>query len=69
MFGDVFQGRCSYKFRNIHRKTFALEPLFNKVADPQGSNVIKKRPQCRCFPVNIANVFRTAFLIAFLVAA
>lgn len=34
----------------------------------QDSNVIKKRPQWRCFPVNIANVFRTAFLIAFLVA-
>ena len=32
-FADVFQNKCSYEFRNIHRKTPALEPLLNKVAD------------------------------------
>ena len=26
---DVFHNRCSYKFRNIHRNTLVLEPLFN----------------------------------------
>ena len=31
-FVDVFQNRCSYKFRNIHRKTPMLESLFNEVA-------------------------------------
>ena len=35
---------------NILRKTPLLEPLFNKV---HACNFIKKRPQHRCFPVNI----------------
>ena len=30
---DVFQNKCSKRFRNIHRKTPVLESLFNKVAD------------------------------------
>ena len=29
---SVLQNRCSYKFRNIHRKTSVLESLFNKVS-------------------------------------
>ena len=32
---DVLQNRCSQKFRNIQRKTFVLESLFNKVAGIQ----------------------------------
>ena len=36
--------------------------LFFKVADLQARNVIKKRLQHRCFPVNIANDLRTPIL-------
>ena len=42
------------KFRYIHSKTSVLESLFNKVAE--------LCYQHRCFPVNIANFLRTAFL-------
>ena len=35
---------CSYKFRNIHKKTLVLESLFNKVAGLQLCNFIKKAP-------------------------
>ena len=41
-FADVFQNRCSKKLRNIHRKTPALESLFNKVPFLQACNFIKK---------------------------
>ena len=36
-----------------------LEPLFNKVADLKVCKFIKKRHKQRCFPVNIAKIFRT----------
>ena len=36
-----------------------LESLFNNVAGPQACNVIKKRLQHRCFPVNIEKFLRT----------
>ena len=39
-----------------------LESLFNKVADLQTCNVIKKRLQYRCFPVHITKSFRAAIL-------
>ena len=39
-----------------------LKPLFNKVADFQACNFIKKRLQHWCFPVNIAKILRTAIL-------
>ena len=35
-----------------------LESLFKKVAGLKAHNVIKKRPQLRCFSVNIANFLR-----------
>ena len=41
-FADGFQSRCSKKLRNIHRKTTALESLFNKVPVLQVCNFIKK---------------------------
>ena len=31
-FADVFQYRCSYEFRNIHKKKTVLESFFNKIA-------------------------------------
>ena len=35
-----------------------LKPLFNKVADVQAYNVVKKRLQNKCFPVNITKSLR-----------
>ena len=35
--------RCSYNFRKIHRKTPALESLFNKVADLRPGTLLKNR--------------------------
>ena len=55
---DVLEKRSSEKFRNIHRKTPVLQPLFNKVSDIQAAffrtaNLIKKRLQLRRFSLNI----------------
>ena len=35
-----------------------LETFFNNVAELKAGNFIKKRPQQRCFPVNIAKFLR-----------
>ena len=56
-FTDVLQNRFSGKFRRFHRKTPVLEYLFNKVTGLKAGNFIKKRPQHRCFLVNIAENF------------
>ena len=45
----------------ISTETPVLEPLFISVAGLKAYNFIKKRPQHRCFPVNIAK-----FLILFI---
>ena len=39
-----------------------LKSLLNKAVDSQACNVIKKRLQHRCFPVNSAKFSRTPFL-------
>ena len=73
-FVDVLQNSCPENFRNIHRKTSlgvlewslfgdCVAVFFNKLANPQNCNFIKKKHQHRCFPVNIAKLLRTAFLI------
>ena len=49
------------KFRNIHSKISVLGSLFNKVAELQACNFIKKWLQHRCFPVNTANLLRTFY--------
>ena len=41
--------------RKFHRKTPALESLFNKVAGLEAYNFIKKRLKHRCFPMNLPN--------------
>ena len=48
---------CYLKFHYVHWKTPVLES-FNKVADLNACNFIKKRLQHRCFLVNIAKVLR-----------
>ena len=62
-FADVLQSRCPQILCNVHRKTAALESLFNKVPVLQACNFIKKRLQQSCFPVNIAKFLRTLFFI------
>ena len=60
--------RCSIKklllkiSQSVTGKPPVLESLFNKVADLQACNVIKKRLQYVCFPVNITKSLRTAIL-------
>ena len=53
-FPNVFQNRCSSKFRNIHEKTPVLESLFNNAAGLEACNSTKRRLQQSCFPVSIA---------------
>ena len=62
-FAYVVQINRFLKKRNIHRKTPALESLFNKVLVLQVYNLIKRKLQQRCFPVNIAKFLRTPFFI------
>ena len=60
---EVFYKKADLKnFAISHRKTPVLESLFNKVADLQACNVIKKRLQYGCFPVNIAKSLKAAIL-------
>ena len=49
-------------FLNIHRKTPVSEPLSNKFVGLQACNLIEKRLQHRCFPVNIENFLRTPIM-------
>ena len=60
--GNVLGKRCSKKFRKFYRKTPALESLFNKVAGLQTCNIIKKKLQHRCFPVEFVKFLRTHIL-------
>ena len=52
---------CLKKFCNIHRKIPLLESLFNKNADLQGCNFIKKRLQDRRFPVILRTFYEQLF--------
>ena len=57
------QKSCSWKLRNIHRKIPVLESLFNKVADFQACNFMKKKTlQHSYFPVNFAKFSRKSIL-------
>ena len=40
-----------------------LESFLNKDQDLQACNFLKKRLQHRCFPVNIAKIFKNSFFI------
>ena len=62
-FEGVLQSRSSCKFCNIHRKTPVLESLFNNLQIFKACDVIKKRLQHRCFPVNAGKLLRTACFI------
>ena len=49
-------------FANFHRKTPVLESPFNKVADLQVCNFIKRRLQHKCFPGKICEIFKNIFM-------
>ena len=51
----------SSTLRNIHRKAYVLESLFDKVTGPQACNCTKKRRQNNRFPANIGNFKNTYF--------
>ena len=53
-FADVFQKRYFQKFVQICEEKPVLESLFNIAAGLKACNYIKKRPQHRHFPLNIA---------------
>ena len=53
-FADVLQNRCPWKFCKIHRKTPALESLFNKVA-------VLKRLHHKCFFMIFVTLLRTRY--------
>ena len=48
-------------FKNFAIFTGVLESLFNKVAGLKVSSFIEKKPQYKCFSVNIAKFLKTAF--------
>ena len=54
--------KCSEKFCNFYRKTLVLESHFNKARGLKFYNIIKKRLQHRCFPMNTAKFLRTTIL-------
>ena len=57
--------KCSVKkgfLKIYYNKTPALKFLFNKVAGSQACNFIKKKLQCRCFPVKFAKFSQTSIL-------
>ena len=58
-FADVLQNRYSSKFHKFHKKTLALESLFNKVACLKTCKFIRKILQKRCSPVKSARFSRT----------
>ena len=62
LFGSVSQNRCHYKFPNIHKKISVLKSLCDTVRGLKAATLIKKRPQHKCFPVNITKFLRMAFL-------
>ena len=58
----VLSKRCSQKICKFHRKSFTgtvLKTLFNRVADLQACNFIKKTLQYRCFLVKFTQFLRT----------
>ena len=61
---EVFYRKsCSYKSRNIHRKTPVLGSPFNRLAGLKACNFLKKRLRHRCFPVDFAKFLKTLILM------
>ena len=60
---DVLQSSVLKRFAIFSGKHLRWSLFFNEDAGLQTCNFIKKRLQCRCFPVNIAKFLRTAVFI------
>ena len=54
--------QLTLKIQQYPKETPVLESLFKKVAGLKARNFIKKRPQLRCFPVNILKFSRLPIL-------
>ena len=54
--------RCPWKSLRFYRRTPFLESLSNKFAGLQACNFIKKRLQCKCFPVKFVKFWRISIL-------
>ena len=57
-----YKKSCSYKFRNIHRNHLCWNLFLKNVAGLKACNLLKKIPQHRCFPLNIAKFLRLPIL-------
>ena len=60
-FVDAFQSKCSYEFRNIHRKTPVLESLFSKVKDWRPATLLQ-RDSTQLFSCEYCEFFQNIFL-------
>ena len=60
-FTDVFQDRCSKKFRNIHRKAPVLGSRFNKVSGLKACILIKKKTPKQVFSWDYCKIFKNSF--------
>ena len=62
---SVLQNRCSYKFRNIHRKTSVLESLFNKfqALRPYGLQLYLKETSTQVFSCEYGKRFTNSLFI------
>ena len=45
----------------MQKNSFVAKTTLNKVADLQACNFIKKRPQCKFFPMKIAKLLKKPF--------
>ena len=65
LFANVLQIRCYCKFPNNHKKylcwsLFLIHALI-KLQDWWPATLLKKRPQHRCFPVNVLKCLKKTF--------
>ena len=56
--GRILYKKLFLKILQYPQETPLLESIFKKVAGLKARNFIIKRPQLRCFPVNIAKILR-----------
>ena len=60
---DIFEYKCSWKFRKFHRKISVLESFLSKVV---GLKLYYKRLQHSCSPVKFIKFLRTPFFTGYL---
>ena len=60
--GGVIEERCSYKFRNFHRKTPVLESFLKKIAGLRPATLLKKDSSKSFFLVDFAEFLKIPVL-------